>query len=148
MLLKNLLPSARMCGAAQLKIDLGSLLSSPNDQVLMKPELRHVSRMPLDELWNDRGVVAAKKVQELGAPEIVSLLRAGKVRFVVADIGHHLLWIPLDVCYEFWKSEVKLHLAQPEAEIYLEDFPGEYCYLASEWKADTGEPIVLLMKSH
>jgi hypothetical protein len=114
----------------------------------MKPELRYVSKMPLAELWNDRGVVAATKVQDLDAPDIVSLLRAGKVRFVVADVGHHLLWIPLEDCYEFWKSEVKTHLAQPEADIYLEDFPGEYCYLASQWQAEEGEPIVLLMKSH
>lgn len=102
----------------------------------MKPELRHVSKMPLAELWNESGVVAAQRVRELGSSEIVSLLRAGKVRFVVADVGHHLQWIPLERCYEFWKSEVKLHLAQPEAYIYLEDFPGEYCYSASEWKAD------------
>lgn len=47
-----------------------------------------------------------------------------------------------------WKSEVKVHLAQPDAKTHLEDFPGEYCYFASEWKADVGEPIVLLAKSH
>ena len=114
----------------------------------MKSELRHVSRMPLAELWNDRGVVAAEKVRELGLSEIVSMLRADKVRFVVADIGHHLQWVSPEHCYEFWKSEVKAHLAQPDARIYLEDFPGEYCYFASEWKADVGEPIVLLAKSH
>ncbi len=114
----------------------------------MKPELRHVSKMPLVELWNESGVVAAQKVRELGSSEIVSLLRAGKVRFVVADVGHHLQWIAPERCYEFWKSEVKMRLAQPEAEIYLEDFPGEYCYVASQWKPDVGAPIVLLMKSH
>ena len=114
----------------------------------MKPEIRHVSKMPLAELWNESGIVAATKVRELCSLEIAAMLRAGKVRFVVADLGHHLQWIPLGDCYEFWKSEVKRHLAQPEANIYLEDFPGEYCYLASEWKPDVGEPIVLLMKSH
>ena len=114
----------------------------------MKPELRYVSKMPLTELWNDSGVIAAKKVRDLGSSEIVSMLRAGRVRFVVADIRHHLQWIPLEDCYEFWKSEVKMHLTQPDANTYLEDFPGEYCYLASEWKAEVGEPIVLLEKSH
>jgi hypothetical protein len=114
----------------------------------MKPELRYVSQMPLAELWNDHGVVAAEKVRELGLPEIVLMLRAEKVRFVVADIGHHLQWVSPEDCYEFWKSEVKVHLAQPDAKTYLEDFPGEYCYFASEWKADVGEPIVLLAKSH
>ncbi len=114
----------------------------------MKPELRHVSQMPLTELWNTTGVVAAEKVRELGLSEIVSMLRTGKVRFVVADIGHHLQWVPSEHSYEFWKSEVKMHLAPPDASAYLEDFPDEYCYFASEWKADGGEPIVLLAKSH
>lgn len=113
----------------------------------MKPELRYVSRMPLAELWNENGVIAAKKVRDLRSSDIVSMLRAGRVRFVVAEIRHHLQW-NIEDCYEFWKSKVKMHLAQPDAERYLEDFPGEYCYFASEWKADVGEPIVLLEKSH
>ena len=114
----------------------------------MNPELRYVTQMPLCEIWNESGVVPAQKVRELSSSEVVAMLRAGKVRFVVADLGQHLQWIPADDCYEFWKSEVKLRLAPPEAKIYLEDFPGEYCYFASEWKADADEPIVLLMKSH
>lgn len=114
----------------------------------MKPELRHVSQMPLAELWDDNGVIAAKKVRDLDSSEIVSMLRAGRVRFVVADIGHHLQWISVEDCYEFWKSEVKMHLAQPDAKICLEDFPGEYCYVASQWGDDLAEPIVLLAKSH
>jgi hypothetical protein len=114
----------------------------------MKRELRYVSQMPLAELWNDHGIVAAEKVRELGLSEIVLMLREEPVRFVVADIGDHLQWVSLEHCYEFWKSEVKEHLAQPDAKTYPEDFPGEYCYFASEWKADVGEPIVLLAKSH
>ena len=114
----------------------------------MKPELRYVSQMPLTELWNNTGIVAADKVRELGLSEIVSMLRAGRVKFVVADIGHHLQWIPPEHCYEFWKSEVKMHLAPPDARVYLGDFPDEYCYFASEWNPGVGEPIVLLAKSH
>jgi len=45
-------------------------------------------------------------------------------------------------------SEVKMHLAQRDDKIYLEDFPGEYCYFASEWRAEVGEPIILLSKEH
>lgn len=53
----------------------------------MKPELRYVSQMPLREIWDERGVVSENKVCELGSSDIADLLRAGKVRFVVADIG-------------------------------------------------------------
>ena len=114
----------------------------------MKPELRHVSQMPLAELWNEQGVIRAERMRELDSSQIASMLRAGKVRFVIADIGHHLEWVSAEDCYQFWKSEVKRHLAHPDNKTYLEDFPGEYCYFASEWKADLGEPIVLLSKSH
>jgi hypothetical protein len=115
---------------------------------LMKPELRHVSQMPLAELWNEHGVLRTERIRELGSWEIAFMLRAGKVRFVIADIGHHLEWVSLEDCYKFWKSEVKMHLAQPENKTPLEDFPGDYCYFASQWKADHDEPIILLSKAH
>ena len=114
----------------------------------MKPELRLVSQMPLAELWNEHGVIPAERMRELGSSDIASMLRAGKVRFVIADIGHHLEWVSVEDSFRFWKSEVKRHLAQPDHKTYLEDFPGEYCYFASEWKTDLGEPIVLLSRAH
>ena len=84
----------------------------------------------------------------MSAPEIADLLRAGEVRFVVADVGSPLRWLPADECYDFWNSEVKRHLADPAAANYLEAFPGGYCYFASEWASDSSEPIVLLTVSH
>jgi len=116
----------------------------------MKPELRHVSQMPLRELWDERGtIVSADEVRQLRFSDVADLLRAGKIRFVVADIGSRLQWITPEECYTFWKSEVKPHIAEPEAQSRLEDFPDEYCYFASEWKtANGGDPIVLLTKSH
>jgi len=114
----------------------------------MRFDQRIVSQMPLHELRNEHGVVSATELRELNASDIAELLRAGKVRIVVADVGSQLKWIPLDECYGFWKSEVKNHLADPAGENYLENFPDEYCYFASEWESEVGEPIVLLMKSH
>ena len=114
----------------------------------MRFDQRIVSQMPLHELWNEHGVVSAKELRELSASDMAALLRSGKVRFVVADVGSQLKWIPPDECYGFWKSEVKNHLADPAAENYLENFPDEYCYFASEWESKVDEPIVLLMMSH
>lgn len=107
-----------------------------------------VSQTPLDQLWNDRGVVSENELRGLNAADIGGLLHAGKVQFVVADVGRSLKWIPADECYLFWKSEVKNHLADPMARICLEDLPDDYCYFASEWEARSGAPIVLLVKSH
>jgi hypothetical protein len=114
----------------------------------MRFDQRIVSQTPLHKLWNDRGVVSEKELRELNAADIAELLRVGKVQFVVANVGSPLNWVLVDECYRFWKSEVKNHLADAAANNYLEDFPGEYCYFASEWEAKGGEPIVLLVMSH
>ncbi len=114
----------------------------------MRFDQRIVSRTPLHGLWNDRGVVSEKELRELNAADIAGLLRVGKVRFVVANVGSPLKWVPVDECYSFWKSEVKNHLADPAAKNYPEALPDEYCYFASEWEAKGGEPVVLLVMSH
>ena len=115
----------------------------------MELNQRIVSQMPLHELWNEHRIVSTKKIRDLSADDIADMLRLGKVRFVVANIGEHLKWIPLDECYRFWKSEVKMRVVNPEAEgFYLEDFPEEYCYIAEEWEADEGERIILLIVTH
>jgi hypothetical protein len=114
----------------------------------MRFDQRIVSQTPLHQLWNDRGIVSEKELRELHAADIAELLRAGRVQFVVANVGSSLKWIPIDECYSFWKSEVKYHLADSGADNYLEDFPDDYCYLASEWESRDGESIVLLVMLH
>ena len=116
----------------------------------MRHEQRIVTQLPLDELWTDQGPLQATRVRELGAADITDLLRLGPVRFVVANVGGRLEWVPVEQRYEFWKSQVKMRLVDPAVEGFrLEDFPGEYCYSASEWKADElEEPIVLLSRFH
>ena len=113
----------------------------------MRFDERIVSQTPLRELWNDGGVVSAKELRELNASDVAGLLRGGAVRFVVAVVGSSLKWIPAGECYSFWKTEAKQHLADPAARNCPEEFPGEYCYFASEWESDGGEPIVLLLKA-
>ena len=93
--------------------------------------------------------MALEVVRELAAADLVDLLRQSKVCFVVADAGT-LEWVPREQCYAFWKSEVKPRLVDPavaEKGFYLEDFPGAYCYLASQCSSD-GDPVVLLRKFH
>ena len=114
----------------------------------MNPELRIVTQILLHELWNDHGVVRADMVRDLSSSDIIELFRVGRVRFVIADIGRRLQWVSPAVCYDFWKSEAKMHIAEPNVELYLQDYPDEYCYFASEWRADDGKPIVVLSKWH
>ena len=107
-----------------------------------------ISRLPVEEIWAGGRLVSTTQVRDLNASDIVDLLRSGPVRFVVADIGQPYHWIPNNERYDFWKNEVKAHLANPELRTVLEDFPDEYCYFASEWKTYEGETIILLSKSH
>ncbi len=107
-----------------------------------------VPRLPVEEIWAGQRLVSTIKVRDLDALGIVDLLRLEVVRFVVAEVGKPFEWIPNNERYDFWKDEVKVHLASSESRVALEDFPDEYCYFASEWKSYDGDTIILLSKAH
>jgi len=116
----------------------------------MKPDQRVVVSAPLDELWTDLGPIEATRGRAVGQLDIDALLRAGAVRIVVADIGSPLKWIPADEALGFWKKEVRPRLVTPsQATVFrLEDFPGEYSYLASQWHDSSGAMILLFERYH
>jgi hypothetical protein len=114
----------------------------------MNPSSRIVVRMPMDALWSALGPVAATRVRYLRFEELRSALAAGPVRFVVANIGAPLRWIPEDLRFEFWKTEIKDRIADPDGPIFLEDFPDGLAMVASEWLEDGCPPIVLLECHH
>ncbi len=108
-----------------------------------------VTRLPLTELWTTAGRVSATRTRHMGEADVAILLRNGPLRFVVANVGMPLQWRLGNECFSFWKSEVKMRLVPGDASSFrLEDFPGEYCYCASEWTGAVGSPIVLLETSH
>ena len=81
--------------------------------------------------------------------DIRELLRAGAVEFVIADAGSALKWIAVPECHAFWKNEVKARVANPTPKVRREDFPGEYFFLASQWRDPKSPcPIVLLERHH
>lgn len=105
-----------------------------------------INRLPLSQL--PPPLAAAKLLRDLSANDVRKLLRAGPVRFAVAMILFPLRVVPENQCYEFWKAEVQPHLvSDPDAGATLDDFPGGYCYFASEW-SDGGSPVVLLTAAH
>lgn len=114
----------------------------------MDGEQKIVSRLPVEELWAGRRLVSTVKVRDLEAADVVDLLRSVAVQFVVADVGKPFAWMPNNERYDFWKDEVKRHLAAPTSKAALEDYPDEYCYFASEWKSYDGDTIILLSKAH
>jgi len=114
----------------------------------MNREQKIISRLPPEELWAGQRLLSTIKVPDLNAVEITDLLRSEIARFAVAAIGKLLEWIPNNETYDFWRNEVKAHLAGPESKAVLEDFPDNYCYFASEWKSYDGDTIILLSKAH
>jgi hypothetical protein len=115
----------------------------------MKPADRVVTRLPLEELWDERGVMSADFRRDLDSGQLRDLLRKGSVRLVVADVGLKLEWITSKNAFKFWKAEVSPRLADPRKQQFqIDQFPGGYCYLASEWSDGEGEPIVVLRRVH
>lgn len=92
------------------------------------------------------------QLRELSSTDIKELLQNTIVIFIVANIGSPLEWIIETESVNFWKNKVEMRLVEPSQteRFYLEDFPEEYCYLASEWKDcrtdNYGKSYILLKK--
>ena len=115
------------------------------------PAFRIVTRLPLAELWTERGPVAATRERSLGRAEVKALLQAGPVQFVVADTGRPLRWVPLEERFVFWKADARSHvISNPHHPIDIYTYPEGYAYLASAWVPDDVDslPIVLLERYH
>ncbi|MGE5321616.1 MAG: hypothetical protein ACM3SW_02055 [Actinomycetota bacterium] len=114
----------------------------------MDPQLKVVTRLPLQELWTKDGLVSSARGRSLTAEDISNLLRMGPLIFVIADVGMAPHWIEPGKCCEFWKEEAKPHLAKTVGAT-LSEHPGSYCYFATEWSREKeSAPIVLLEKHH
>ena len=97
----------------------------------MRADQRVVTSIPLIELWDAHGVLQIERGLAVDRERVTDLLRKGRVRFVLANCGDPLRWIPPDDCYRFWKEEAKSQLVEPyafEKGVRLEDRPGEYYF--------------------
>lgn len=114
----------------------------------MDPRLRQVTSWPLQTLWDTEGQdLSATRGRSLGSEAIKSLLRRGVRRFAVVGFDPQLRWLDGAHGLEFWKDEARDHLYE-ESRPYMEDYPGEYFYQASEWITDSGETIILFEIHH
>jgi hypothetical protein len=108
-----------------------------------------VTRLPVERLSDDKGEIEANRERFLSKEALREMLRRNPVEFVIADVGRPLKHVEVGKCYDFWKSEAEAHIVpDPDLGFRLEDFPGEYAYVASEWCGQIQAPIVLLEKHH
>ena len=113
----------------------------------MKPDQRIVTKLPLTELWDEEGALLGERVANVDQHLVRELLRKGPVRFIVANCGAKLNWIPIQQGLKFWKR-VRSHIAEPSKPIHLKQFPNETAYIASQWRGSTGECLILLETHH
>jgi hypothetical protein len=116
--------------------------------LVMQSSERIVTQIPLAALWLDKGDLAATRGEYLDKSEIKLTLTQQLVQFIVADIGHKLIWIDPAKCYHFWKAEAYPHIVDYPERIYLERYPDGYAYLASRWTGKFTLPIIVLEKTH
>jgi len=109
---------------------------------------RIVTTIPMESIWKDEEQVEASREKYLTMSDLTEMLRIHPVEFIVADVGAPLKRISVEKCYEFWKSEVKPHLLNPQGKVDRSKLPDEYGYFASEWSGQIEVPIVLLEKIH
>jgi hypothetical protein len=111
---------------------------------------RIVTLIPIERLYDEAGYIEARRERWLSKALLRDLLRRHPVEFLVANVGFPLQRIKVAKCYEFWKTEVMAHIVDnlDDPTFRLEDFPGEYAYVASEWSGEIQTPIVLLEKYH
>lgn len=114
---------------------------------MLKPEQRIVTKLPLAELWDERGTLTDGRVRNLDQNNLAELLRARPIPFVIADVGKKLVWIPTQDRFDFWKT-VRPQIGDSSGPIYLEQFRSKTAYTASEWRGRTGESLIVLEKHH
>jgi hypothetical protein len=89
--------------------------------------------------------VGARAADPLESGAIVELLRAGPVQFVVADVGHALLWVPPRECFAFWVCEARPHLLAGADDAVLSGARNSgYTYVARRWDGALSHPVVVL----
>ena len=115
----------------------------------MDADDRIVTSLPLQRLWQRNGFTSTARGRPLNGDDITSLLRTGPIQFIVVDVGHAPRWIQLSDCFDFWKSDARLHLVQGGSSAVLDEFADGYCYFASQWHGgDEKAPLVVLEKHH
>ncbi len=111
-------------------------------------EKRLVTQIPLEEIWTPVRLLHASRGRTLNADDIASLLRSSAVRFAVADCGSALHWVSDKDSFAFWKTEAKSRIVDTDDAITPVNYPGAYCYLASEWVDDQSPEIVILLEKY
>jgi hypothetical protein len=84
--------------------------------MVVDPQQRIVGSTPLSAIWNCDGDLDAKRIRDVGADDIKSMLQQGPVQFVVANVGSPLDWIQPDLSLDFWRQIAKRRIVSADAD--------------------------------
>ncbi len=92
-------------------------------------------------------------LEPLDGDEVRALLRSGTVALLVDRVREYEWHEPAPELFNFWKDEVAPHVADPEEQAALSDWPGEYCYFAYLWQEPPAglpsvDAVVVLRQFH
>ena len=109
---------------------------------------RIVTKIPLDELWNDSAMLAYERQEYLTERQVQDLVFKGDIAVAEASCGLKLSWVSPNSALEFFKKKVKGHIVDDTDRIILTDYEDEWCYLASVWVDANGQKVILLETYH
>jgi hypothetical protein len=114
------------------------------------PALRIVTRLPLDEIWNDDGPLHARKGELVGSAGIRQFLRIENGAVVEAMIGERMVWHLGEARFKFWKDILRPHLVEPgdATEGFVRDDEDPLAFIVYEWFVGEGERVLVAEGSH
>ena len=114
----------------------------------MHPSNKIVTELPLSSIWNSTEELDATRISYLTKEEIIEILREKPVKLVIASIGEKPEWIDSPDLFNFWKEFLSPQLVSNQHSFSLDDFPGNYAFVASLWECQKHPVIILFEKYH
>jgi hypothetical protein len=98
-------------------------------------------------LWTEQGPLSATRLRPLAHGDVLALLNAGPVHFVVAERRRPIRWVAKADAFRFWQEEARAWLAPGDDA--MPATPSRRSCVASEWSAPahTPHPIVVLERA-
>ncbi|WP_290789688.1 hypothetical protein [Flavihumibacter sp. UBA7668] len=114
----------------------------------MNPSHKIVTELPLSSIWNSTEELDATRISYLTKEEIIEILREKPVKLVIASIGEKPEWIDSADQFKIWNKTLSPRLVSNQHTFSLDDFPGNYGFLASLWEYQKYSAIILFEKYH
>ncbi|PUA27411.1 MAG: hypothetical protein B0W54_12580 [Cellvibrio sp. 79] len=84
----------------------------------------------------------------IGESRAKEIIRHTKAKIILADAGLDFELVNFRNYYDIFKNEITPRICSDLECIELSRYPGNYCYVLSEWLCEKGEIIILAERYH